>query len=95
MEEHDERTFLCGYQNSRGYGSTSCLQTCKKRYRTVVRHKVEPSDTLRGIVLKYNTSVSSFAVPHPFLAVSEVVQNSSDPLNILTCDHFNTSALSS
>lgn len=58
MEEDDERTFLCGYQNSPGYGSTSCLQTRKKNYCTVVRHKVEPTDTLRGIVLKYNTSMT-------------------------------------
>ncbi|KHN77211.1 LysM and putative peptidoglycan-binding domain-containing protein 1 [Toxocara canis] len=58
MEEHDEHTFLCGYQRTRGYGSTSRPQSSTRRYTSVVRHQVEPTDTLQGLVLRYNTSMT-------------------------------------
>uniref|UniRef100_F1LEW0 LysM and peptidoglycan-binding domain-containing protein 2 n=2 Tax=Ascaris TaxID=6251 RepID=F1LEW0_ASCSU len=58
MEENDEHTFLCGYQRARGYGSTSRPQTSTRRYSSIIRHQVEPTDTLQGLVLRYNTSMS-------------------------------------
>ncbi|EFO28271.2 LysM domain-containing protein [Loa loa] len=58
MEGQDERTFLCGYQRTRGYGSLSNLHISAKTYRTVIQHQIKPNDTLQGLVLKYNTSMS-------------------------------------
>ncbi|KAL3997775.1 LysM domain family protein [Acanthocheilonema viteae] len=58
MEGQDERTFLCGYQRTRGYGSLSNLHVSAKSYRTTIQHQIKPNDTLQGLVLKYNTSMS-------------------------------------
>uniref|UniRef100_A0A915PQY0 LysM domain-containing protein n=1 Tax=Setaria digitata TaxID=48799 RepID=A0A915PQY0_9BILA len=58
MEGQDERTFLCGYQRTRGYGSLSNIHVSTKTYRTIIQHQIKPNDTLQGLVLKYNTSMS-------------------------------------
>ncbi|KAK6105208.1 LysM domain family protein [Brugia pahangi] len=58
MEGQDERTFLCGYQRTRGYGSLSNIHISAKTYRTIIQHQIKPNDTLQGLVLKYNTSMS-------------------------------------
>ncbi|VDN05200.1 unnamed protein product [Thelazia callipaeda] len=55
--DQEERTFLFGYQHTRGYGSLSNPQTSTKAYRTIVQHHIGPYDTLQGLVLKYNTSL--------------------------------------
>ncbi|CAG9531067.1 unnamed protein product [Cercopithifilaria johnstoni] len=58
MEGQDERTFLCSYQRTRGYGSLSNFHVSTKSYRTIIQHQITPNDTLQGLVLKYNTSMS-------------------------------------
>uniref|UniRef100_A0A0R3RXH5 LysM domain-containing protein n=1 Tax=Elaeophora elaphi TaxID=1147741 RepID=A0A0R3RXH5_9BILA len=58
MDGQDERTFLCGYQRTRGYGSLSNLHVSMKTYRAIIQHQIRPNDTLQGLVLKYNTSMS-------------------------------------
>ncbi|TKR83053.1 hypothetical protein L596_016706 [Steinernema carpocapsae] len=58
---HDERSFLCGYQRCRGYGSTNDLNspsTSYLKYTELVRHEVSPSDTLRGLVVRYSSNMS-------------------------------------
>ncbi|KAE9548687.1 hypothetical protein FO519_008099 [Halicephalobus sp. NKZ332] len=60
MDQNDEHTFLCGYQRIRRYGSTQDLNSpstsFKKPFQFVV-HKVEPSDTLQSLELKYNSNI--------------------------------------
>ncbi|KAM3722082.1 LysM and putative peptidoglycan-binding domain-containing protein [Dirofilaria immitis] len=58
MEGQDERTFLCSYQRTRGYGSLLNPHVSTKTYRMVIQHQIRPNDTLQGLVLKYNTSMS-------------------------------------
>ncbi|EJW77149.1 LysM domain-containing protein [Wuchereria bancrofti] len=58
MEGQDERTFLCSYQRIRGYGSLSNIHISAKTCRTIIQHQIKPNDTLQGLVLKYNTSMS-------------------------------------
>lgn len=58
MDGQDEHTFLCSYQQTRRYGSLSNPPLPSNTYRTVIRHLVKPTDTLQGLVLHYNTSVS-------------------------------------
>uniref|UniRef100_A0A8R1TLY7 LysM domain-containing protein n=1 Tax=Onchocerca volvulus TaxID=6282 RepID=A0A8R1TLY7_ONCVO len=48
---------LC-YQRTRGYGSLSNPHVPTKTYRTIIQHQIGPNDTLQGLVLKYNTSMS-------------------------------------
>ncbi|VDN19083.1 unnamed protein product [Gongylonema pulchrum] len=57
-DAEDEHTFLCGYQRTRGYGSLANPHASTRAYQTIIRHQVEPTDTLQGLVLKYNTSMS-------------------------------------
>ncbi|KAH7712299.1 LysM domain containing protein [Aphelenchoides avenae] len=60
MGERDEYTFLCGYQKIRRYGSTDDLNSPPasfRNYSRLVLHKLEPSDTLQSLELKYNSSV--------------------------------------
>ncbi|VDP20999.1 unnamed protein product [Onchocerca flexuosa] len=57
MDDQDERTFLCSYQRTRGYGSLSNPHVPTKAYRTIIQHQIGPNDTLQGLVLKYNTSI--------------------------------------
>lgn len=66
---NDEYTFLCGYQKIRRYGSTSIEDLnspTTNGYSTttttiypikILKHKVEPNDTLQNLVLKYNSSM--------------------------------------
>lgn len=60
--DHDEYTFLCGYQKIRRYGSTNNLNSQNynsklNRYSRIIVHKVELSDTLQCLELKYNSSM--------------------------------------
>uniref|UniRef100_A0A914CXE4 LysM domain-containing protein n=1 Tax=Acrobeloides nanus TaxID=290746 RepID=A0A914CXE4_9BILA len=57
MERDEEYTFLCGYQRIRRYGSTNDLNSppAFRKYISLVVHKVESTDTLQSIELKYNS----------------------------------------
>lgn len=60
MAERDEYTFLCGYQKIRRYGSTDDLNSppsTLRSYTRLVLHKLEPTDTLQSLELKYNSCV--------------------------------------
>ncbi|MFH4974857.1 hypothetical protein AB6A40_001566 [Gnathostoma spinigerum] len=54
----DERTFLCGYQRTRGYGSTATPESSMRKYSSLINHTVVPSDTLQGLALRYNSSMA-------------------------------------
>lgn len=60
--DHDEYTFLCGYQKINRYGSTNDLNSHNynskiNRYSHIISHKVELNDTLQNLELKYNSSM--------------------------------------
>jgi len=60
MGDHDEYTFLCGYQRIRRYGSTSDVnesQSRSRKFSDIVMHEVQPDDTLQSLELKYNSSM--------------------------------------
>ncbi|CAI4228503.1 unnamed protein product [Auanema sp. JU1783] len=55
-DQPDENTFLCGYNRVRKYGTTvSSTETKPKHF---IIYQVQPSDTIQGIALKNNCSVS-------------------------------------
>uniref|UniRef100_A0A914PSM4 LysM domain-containing protein n=1 Tax=Panagrolaimus davidi TaxID=227884 RepID=A0A914PSM4_9BILA len=63
MDLNGEHTFLCGYQRIRRYGSTQDLNspsTSSSGYRKpiqIIPHRVDPSDTLQSLELKYNSNM--------------------------------------
>ncbi|EYC04745.1 hypothetical protein Y032_0086g1966 [Ancylostoma ceylanicum] len=57
VSQPDEHTFLCGYNKVRRYGTTQPpIDTLPKKYIT---YYVQPNDTLQGIALKNDCSISS------------------------------------
>ncbi|VDK42319.1 unnamed protein product [Anisakis simplex] len=103
-EEHDEHTFLCGYQRARGYGSTARPQNSTHRYKSIIRHQVEPSDTLQGLVLRYNTSMteikrlnrlwsneSLYLMEYVNIPIYEAEPIASDSVNINSCVEMDSS----
>ena len=60
MDQNDEHTFLCGYQRIRRYGSTQDLNSPSASFKKplqIITHKVEPTDTLQSLELKYNSNM--------------------------------------
>ncbi|VDO94901.1 unnamed protein product [Soboliphyme baturini] len=51
----DEKTFLCGYRKIPRYGTTAGVPHSSPR---TIKYKVEPTDTLAGIALKFGTSMT-------------------------------------
>lgn len=57
VSQPDEHTFLCGYSKVRRYGTTQApVDQFPRKY---VNYTVRPDDTLQGIALKNDCSVSS------------------------------------
>ncbi|CAJ0594413.1 unnamed protein product [Cylicocyclus nassatus] len=58
VSQPDEHTFLCGYNKVRRYGTTQppSAESLPKKYIT---YYVQPNDTLQGIALKNDCSISS------------------------------------
>uniref|UniRef100_A0AC34FPJ2 LysM domain-containing protein n=1 Tax=Panagrolaimus sp. ES5 TaxID=591445 RepID=A0AC34FPJ2_9BILA len=63
MDLNGEHTFLCGYQRIRRYGSTQDLNSPStsssglRKASQIIPHRVEPSDTLQSLELKYNSNM--------------------------------------
>lgn len=60
MDQNDEHTFLCGYQRIRRYGSTSDLNSSSTNFKkpfSYIIHKVQPTDTLQSLEMKYNSNM--------------------------------------
>uniref|UniRef100_A0A915HMF9 LysM domain-containing protein n=1 Tax=Romanomermis culicivorax TaxID=13658 RepID=A0A915HMF9_ROMCU len=58
MQEDDETRFLCGYKNLPRYGTTAGLPSTKSLYNEIIVHQLTTSDTLQGLALKYNSSIT-------------------------------------
>ncbi|KAK6029575.1 LysM domain protein [Ostertagia ostertagi] len=58
VSQPDEHTFLCGYNKVRRYGTTQ-PPTVDHLPRKYINYTVKPDDTLQGIALKNDCSVSS------------------------------------
>ncbi|WKX90725.1 hypothetical protein Q1695_009514 [Nippostrongylus brasiliensis] len=57
VSQPDEHTFLCGYKKVRRYGTTQPpIDQLPRKY---IDYTVQPDDTLQGIALKNDCSVSS------------------------------------
>ncbi|KJH51127.1 LysM domain protein [Dictyocaulus viviparus] len=80
----DEHTLLCGYNKVRRYGTTQSSSTqFPRRY---INYIVQPDDTLQGIALKNDCSVSSIVRANKLWSAEDLHLKTS--IRIPVCDEI-------